>query len=202
MKKKSNLFTKKRIYWMLWIFLVLGIVFACFYATAIFYQWVWAQWFFFGLLLASLLVTGVLAFSVYRAFEGEQKEAVTSLGKQISSFRGGSLPLLSLPSRKFKAFLPLQEAINGLLENYSRFEIVSSHTSQDKTIRDQIALGHVFRDEEFRKNLFFELQATYSSRSALLMFQLISKKSDPAKEKEALLKEIRATFPEAMLGER
>ncbi len=202
MKKKSNLFTKKRIYWMLWIFLVLGIVFACFYATAIFYQWVWAQWFFFGLLLASLLVTGVLAFSVYRAFEGEQKEAVTSLGKQISSFRGGSLPLLSLPSRKFKAFLPLQEAINGLLENYSRFEIVSSHTSQDKTIRDQIALGHVFRDEEFRKNLFFELQGTYSSRSALLMFQLISKKSDPAKEKEALLKEIRATFPEAMLGER
>lgn len=200
--KKPSLLNKKKSFWLLCLFLLCGVVSAAFFAVSILNQWIWAQWVFFALLVASLLVTGVFAIFLYQAIEGKQKEAVASLQKQISSFRGGALPLLSLNDKKMGAFLPLQEAINNFLENYSRFEIISSHSSQDKTIRDQIALGHVFREEEFRKNLFFELQATYSCRSALLMFQLISKKEDPAKEKEALLKEIRSYFPEAMLGER
>ncbi len=200
MKNKS--IWKEKPFWSLLAFLFFGVGFAIAFGFSIAYQVYWAQWLFFSLFTALFLFTAIMALILHTSFSKKQGEAVDSLKEQISSFRGGSMPLLSLDEKKLGVFLPLQESINAFLENYSRFEIVAKNTSQDKTVRDQIALGHVFREEDFKKNLYFELQSTHSSRSALLMFALESKKEDPSKEKSALLQAIRSHFPGSMIGER
>ncbi len=202
MKRKDDSLINKGSFWALLIFLSCGVVFSALIAYSIAASILWAQWLFFALLCLTLLSGLIFAICLYARMSKNEGDAVTSFTQQLASSKGGVIPLLSLDERRMSRFLPLQEAINSFLDDYSRFEIIYSKTSQDKNLRNQIALGHVFREDEFKKNLYFELQSSLNFRSALLLFSLISKKEDRGDDKEALLKAIRKAFPEAMLGER
>ncbi len=202
MKRNDHDLLKRRSFWALLAFFFCGLIFSGLIAFSIAKNVIWAQWVFFGLLCLTFVSGLSFSIGVYARMNKNEGEAVSSFKQQLSSSKEGSMSLLSLDSKRLSRFLPLQEAINSFLDDYSRFEIVYSKTSQDKTLRNQIALGHVFREDEFKKNLYFELQSSINSRSALLLFALISKKQDQSDDKEALLKAIRKSFPDAMLGER
>lgn len=202
MKRKDGALYKNRSFVALLIFFLCGVVFSGLIAYSIACSIAWAQWLFFALLCLTLLLGLGFAILAYAKMSKNEGEAVASFKQQLSSSKAGTMSLLSLDQKKMARFLPLQEAINSFLDEYSRFEVVYSRTSQDKTLRNQIALGHVFREDEFKKNLYFELQSSINSRSALLLFSLVSKKENKNDDKEALLKAIRKAFPEAMLGER
>ncbi len=198
MKKKSKILDKGS-------FAALGLIFLCGsligagFILALVFDITWLAWTLGMLLLAAFIALGICAMVFLYRRQKKQGETLGYLTEQIHSNRSGGVPLLSLARKKIGEFAPLQDAINSFLENYSRFEVVYSGSSQDKSLRDQIALGHVFREDEFKKNLYFELQGIHSARCALLMFELVSKQP---KDKEALLGAIRKAFPSAMIGNR
>ena len=186
-------------------FLVLGLIFLCGtllgagFILSLVYEIKWLAWVLGSSLLASFVALGVCAMVFLYRRQKKQSESLNYLTEQIQSNRAGNVPLLSLMRKKLGEFAPLQDAINSFLENYSRFEVVYSSSSQDKSLRDQIALGHVFREDEFKRNLYFELQGIHSARCALLMFELVGKQE---KDKKALLSAIQSAFPGAMVGNR
>ncbi len=198
MKKKNSILDSKS-------FLALGLVFlggslvAGGFVASLALGIAWLSWTLGIVLVASFIALGICAMVFLFRRQKKQSETLDYLTDQIHANKTGGVPLLSLARKKLGEFAPLQDAINSFLENYSRFEVVYSASSQDKSLRDQIALGHVFREDEFKRNLYFELQGIHSSRCALLMFELVGKAD---KDKHALLKAIQRAFPGAMVGDR
>ncbi len=186
-------------------FLILGIIFLCgicFGAGLVLakvYEISWLFYLMISCLIASFLALGICAMIFLYARQKKQSQALNYFTEQLNSSQHGNAPLLTLLREKLGEFSPLQDALNSFLENYSRFEVVYSATSQDKSLREQIALGHVFPEDEFKKNLYFELQGIHSARCALLMFELVGKRSE---DKSALLSAIQRAYPGAMVGER
>ena len=186
-------------------FLVLGIIFLlgaiCAGLFFLFHYLgiAWAAWASLALVGASFIAFAICGMLFLWRRQGKQQGMLHYLTEQIKASRVGSVPLLSLDRKKLGEFLPLQDALNNFLESYSRFEVVYSSSSQDKSLRDKIALGHIFHEDEFKRNLYFELQGTHSSRCALLMFELVGKN---IKDKGALLSAIQSSFPGAMIGDR
>ncbi len=197
MKQKAIL--DKKSFLILGIIFFVGTLFAAGLVLAKVYEITWLVWVMGGLLIATFLALGICAMIFLYHRQKKQSQTLHYLTEQINSSRLGSVPLLTLLREKLGEFSPLQDALNSFLETYSRFEVVYSSSSQDKSLRDQIALGHVFREDEFKKNLYFELQGIHSARCALLMFELVGKQE---KEKNALLSAIQRAFPGAMIGNR
>ncbi|MBP5091948.1 MAG: EAL domain-containing protein [Bacilli bacterium] len=151
-----------------------------------------------GLLGLGASISLALLLILFRHNTGLDEKAIGSMNNEIDGIVSGKAALmnLKLPSAGLSS---LQDRINSLLERYEHLHVVAIGRAEDKETHERIMKGEVFPLEDFKSRLTYEISASSTYRSALLLVELVSKDKSPHSV-EALRQAIKKMFPSAMIG--
>ncbi len=155
-----------------------------------------------SLIALSLLLTIVFLIITARKYIKDAKSFNDDLGDQIKAFKYGTFRNIAEKQyhKTFPNLANIQKQMNEAIAHYTNYELVFVGKPSDYKVEKDIKEGVVYSEEEFRRELFTEVQNNCSYRSAVLFIKLLGSKNIEEKDLNQLIEKARASFPGAMIG--